>query len=473
MSDVFNPYFEWLAIECAQRPDHYALLGLARFESEPQRVVTAADERIAQLRKSASQDRLALAKRLAQEIIAARNCLLSAAERAAYDGQLRKKGGAPQSNVPGLALPPRAFDDDSIDEELALEGIALPPAPTAVAVPPAALLATPPVAEAIPVAELPPPEDRIVVQRQPNAPRRKPMSRLPLIVSGAAIALTGISAAVFVPQWLRPPLEPVVESVDGAGEKVVETVEVPSNPKNTESPVENADETTDQDHHPSQEIADSAPNTNAVEADLPATNESHDAAMNATEASQEASRSSVESSANQEMTKATLKLARKAMGKGDMDAAADYVDLADLEAIETRAAEFVAHDRAVMEYLKGFWRAVDGGFLQLEASDEFEWEKRTVVVVERTPERLSIRSAGKNVRFERKRLPPKLSVFLANRWLKPDDANTPLFLAAFHLLDGDGDRAEAKRLLEDARSAGTDGAADLLAELEVNATETP
>jgi len=169
---------------------------------------------------------------------------------------------------------------------------------------------------------------------------------------------------------------------------------------------------------------------------------------------------------NLKTTLANLATARRAMSDGDIVAAMAQVELADLEAIDAAAAEKVAETRAVLEYLRGFWRAADEGFLGLAAGNEFEFDGRTVVVVERTPQRLVIRSAGRNRGYERKQLPAKLALFLATRWLKPDDPNTPLFLAAFHTFDADGDRAEARKLAEAARAANTPGAEALLAELE-------
>ncbi len=474
MGDGFNPYSEWLAIDCAGRPDHYVLLGLGRFEADPQRVALAADQRIGQLRKSASKERLALAKAVAQEILAARNCLLSTADRASYDGQLRREIAAKKAPAPvGIALPPRAFDEDDdepVEEDAPLEGILLPPE---LPPPPPAKLAAPPLVEA-PIAEAAALTEASIVVRQPVpvAPR-KPIAKLPLMIAAAAIGLVGVAGAVILPNWLKPAapqtaLNPIPPDEQGAAtntsppsEDVAEDPEpVIAVTPNDDSPSDNvAPEVTPPEMNgeattpPEEEMASPPDETVPAEMETPGD-------TTPTEATPEAA------SADVAETKITLAAARKAMSKGDIEAAADQVDLADLEAIDTASAEMVAHDRAVLEYLKGFWRAVDEGFTQLSAGVEFEWEERTVVVVERTPQRLIIRDGGRNRAYERSRLPTPLAVFLANRWLKPDDANTPLFVAAFHLLDADGDRAEARKLLDAAKSAGNAGAEDLLREME-------
>ncbi|MDZ4781865.1 MAG: hypothetical protein SGJ19_16565 [Planctomycetia bacterium] len=473
MGDGFNPYSEWLAIECAGRPDHYALLGLSRFEADPQRVALAADQRIAQLRKTASQERLALAKSLAQEILGARNCLLSAADRATYDAQIRREHAAKKPTAPaGISLPPRAFDEDDdepIEEDAPLEGIALP---SELPPPPPAKLAAPPLV-ALPIAAASPLAEASIVVRQPVAVTpRKPMARLPLLIAGATMGLIGVSGAVMLPYWLKPatpqtaqnpmPLDEQVAAANSSppsddsaddSEPASELLPIEEPPENVATevtaPYSEGEVTAPADEEmtsPPDEMEPAemeTPSDPAPSETMPATGDADVAA-----------------------TRTTLAAARKAMGKGDVEAAADQVDLADLEAIDAVSAEMVAHDRAVLEYLKGFWRAVDEGFTQLSAGTEFEREGRTVVVVERTPQRLIIREGGRNRAYDRMRLPAPLAVFLAQRWLKPDDANTPLFVAAFHLLDADGDRAEARKLLDAAKSAGTAGAEDLLRELE-------
>jgi hypothetical protein len=400
--------------------------------------------------------------------------LLSSAARATYDGQLRREQAAKKAPAPvGIALPPRAYnevDDEPLEDDAPLEGIALPPE---LPPPPPAKLAAPPLVEAA-VAAAPPLAEASIVVRQPVAVApHKPIARLPLIIAAAAIGLVGVSGAVVLPKWLKsapsqtalnqtptdaqttatntsPPSEDIVED----SKPPLEVTPNEESPPETVSAEATAPVTSDEATAPAEEEMASAP-----DGDLPAGMETPG---NVTPAETTPAAGDADVAA----TKMTLAAARKAMGKGDIEAAADQVDLADLEAIDTAAAEMVAHDRAVLEYLKGFWRAVDEGFTQLSAGAEFEWEGRTVVVVERTPQRLIIRESGRNRAYERKRLPPPLAVFLAKRWLKPDDANTPLFVAAFHLLDADGDRAEARKLLDAAKSTGTAGAEDLLRELE-------
>ena len=47
MSENFDPYYKWLAIPPEEQPPHhYRLLGVQRFESDPDVIATAADQRM-------------------------------------------------------------------------------------------------------------------------------------------------------------------------------------------------------------------------------------------------------------------------------------------------------------------------------------------------------------------------------------------------------------------------------------------
>lgn len=82
----FDPYLKWLGIRCPeQQPDHYRLLGLERFEDDPNIITHAADSRIAFLRWKRGEPQGALADRLIDEITQAKACLLNAERKRAYD----------------------------------------------------------------------------------------------------------------------------------------------------------------------------------------------------------------------------------------------------------------------------------------------------------------------------------------------------------------------------------------------------
>lgn len=87
----FDPYHKWLGISPENQPaDHYRLLGVERFESDPDVIATAADQRMAHLRTFQAGARAELSQRLLNELASARVVLLNAQKKAAYDQELRR-----------------------------------------------------------------------------------------------------------------------------------------------------------------------------------------------------------------------------------------------------------------------------------------------------------------------------------------------------------------------------------------------
>ncbi|MCH7728402.1 MAG: hypothetical protein IH991_18280 [Planctomycetes bacterium] len=90
MSGQFDPYHKWLAIPPEEQPpNHYRLLAVTVFESDPDVIDTAADTRMSQLRTYQTGKNAELSQKLLNEISSARVCLLNPNQRAAYDEQLR------------------------------------------------------------------------------------------------------------------------------------------------------------------------------------------------------------------------------------------------------------------------------------------------------------------------------------------------------------------------------------------------
>ena len=90
MDDSFDPYRIWLGIPLSEQPaDHYRLLGIARFETDPEVIENAANRQMSYLRTFQSGDYVGLAQRLLNEVAAAKICLLHPDRRKAYDSQLQ------------------------------------------------------------------------------------------------------------------------------------------------------------------------------------------------------------------------------------------------------------------------------------------------------------------------------------------------------------------------------------------------
>ena len=89
----FDPYFSWLGIQSTEQPlDHYALLGLTRFESSEKLIDQHSVQRIELLQDIATgSEQVELSQQILNEISAARICLLDQRKRAKYDLRLKKQ----------------------------------------------------------------------------------------------------------------------------------------------------------------------------------------------------------------------------------------------------------------------------------------------------------------------------------------------------------------------------------------------
>ena len=82
----------WLGIPPGERPvNHYRLLGIEAFESNPEVIDNAADQRMLLLRTFQVGKYSDLSQKLLNEVAAAKVCLLRPEKKAAYDQQLRQQ----------------------------------------------------------------------------------------------------------------------------------------------------------------------------------------------------------------------------------------------------------------------------------------------------------------------------------------------------------------------------------------------
>jgi hypothetical protein len=90
MSETFDPYYKWLGISPAEQPPTlYRLLGVNRFESDPEVIESAAEQRISHLRSLQSGPHGAESQRLLNELASAKLCLLKPDRKLEYDNGLR------------------------------------------------------------------------------------------------------------------------------------------------------------------------------------------------------------------------------------------------------------------------------------------------------------------------------------------------------------------------------------------------
>lgn len=124
MSEVFDPYHRWLGIPPKdQPPNHYRLLSLELFESDPGVIEAAADRQMGHLRTYQTGRHADLSQRLLNEVATAKICLLHPEKRARYDAGLRQV----LEQRAGEGAPPAG--GASLDPEVAgvIEDVAGPP----------------------------------------------------------------------------------------------------------------------------------------------------------------------------------------------------------------------------------------------------------------------------------------------------------------------------------------------------------
>ncbi len=118
MPEPFDPYSQWLGIEPHEMPvDHYRMLGIERFESDPAAISAAADERMTLVRTYQMGPRASYTQKLLNELAAARVCLLNPGAKASYDQVLEAIffTSAPPPPLAQIASP-------RIEEDYAQEG---------------------------------------------------------------------------------------------------------------------------------------------------------------------------------------------------------------------------------------------------------------------------------------------------------------------------------------------------------------
>ena len=98
-------YHKWLGIPPnEQPPNHYRLLGITPFESDPEVIEHASDQRLGHLRTLRTSQHIDSAERMLNEVAAAKICLLRPNRKANYDAMLR--ASMQQPTAPPLSQAP-------------------------------------------------------------------------------------------------------------------------------------------------------------------------------------------------------------------------------------------------------------------------------------------------------------------------------------------------------------------------------
>jgi NPCBM/NEW2 domain len=128
MSKPFDGYHKWLGIPPEdQPPNHYRLLGINPFESHPDVIESAADQRMSHLRSFQTGQNADESQKLLNEVAAARVCLLKPETKSRYDRLLKAKLAKerPAAPAPPVSAPipatvsPSAVTLSAVDDTIA------------------------------------------------------------------------------------------------------------------------------------------------------------------------------------------------------------------------------------------------------------------------------------------------------------------------------------------------------------------
>ena len=90
MAGNFDAYYEWLGISPKdQPPNYYRLLGIELFESDPDVIASAAEQRILHVHSFQTGKYAIISQKMQKKITAATGCLLNAEKKSEYDISLR------------------------------------------------------------------------------------------------------------------------------------------------------------------------------------------------------------------------------------------------------------------------------------------------------------------------------------------------------------------------------------------------
>jgi hypothetical protein len=91
-AETFDPYRQWLGIPVEEQPlNHYRLLGVPRYETNREAIRLAAHQRMQQVKGYQRGEHAAASKKIVNEIITAKACLLTPRKKAVYDELLRRR----------------------------------------------------------------------------------------------------------------------------------------------------------------------------------------------------------------------------------------------------------------------------------------------------------------------------------------------------------------------------------------------
>jgi hypothetical protein len=454
----FNFYEQWLGIECDARPDHYQLLGIEPFETDEQKIQVAFEVRRQRLQLIAPGEYAVQLRKLADEVIAAKRCLLTPAARLAYDehlrfalNQSRSKQGEnvglnPASAAPAgtLVLPVNvrqaanllAGNDDLSDVEL-------PPVAgaTSAFVPQARTNPAPAVQSAS--SALPNSFEPIGIPVV-SSKRKRAIGRQRRHSQRGFFALLGVTGVVIVVGLVvlsNMQAEPVVQDQSKAvikdlatetnQEKSSEAAASDQRPPPTPPAVES----------PSIRTVSSPPEQSAVVPQQPIGSLKADSSPSKNPPIRP-------DDWNLEFNR-SLKQIRESLAQRNVVQAKEYFAACEQRVKWDEQREPLRLHQQLVRYTSDFWQAVSDGAAKLSGGEELEQNGKLFAnVVESSATKLIVKVDGRNHRYTIPgNIDPAVAVAIARRAVS-DPAEQAKLIGAFYAIDKAGDFSKAQQLWE-------------------------
>ncbi len=447
MPEEFDPYLHWLGIRDPQRPpNHYRLLGVELFESDPDVISNAADRQMAHVRTFQSGRRSAESQKVLNALAGAKICLLNPQKKAGYDAQL-------QAELASVVQPP------------------VMPSPSEAIAP-----ALPP--------SLPSPTVRrfsvLWVTLSTLVAVAAMMAALLIVVLGVGhapdedrdLARSDDEVTADAGQQLQPPGGPVTDEPkldQGANPQPGKQLDAKQAAKTTAEPAAKVE--------PPKKI------------EPPGKAEPKGAKRTETAKTTEPGAKSEAKSPTEQLPPAaeSMTAARTAMKQRNVDAARRHLVLAEKAAFP-KDREQLDRLNDVLTPWEAFWTAVRLGILECKQGEVLRAERLSVEVVNRADGVITVRGdvdgkkgtargdvdgKERTITFRLQNLPTPLAMVIAEKKLPENTANLPK--AAFLVVDPDGDPRQAFQLCEQSARRGVAPSSGLAAELKaaLAATNSP
>lgn len=469
--ESFDPYSQWLGRPPGRPPlDHYELLGLPRFEPDPDLISHTADTLRAKIRKVRPGAHLADWERLLDRLEAAKICLSDPIAKAAYDESIDTASHT--VNVSGRH--PVAWDSPAETQNLPVAETA-PSSPAhgeaGPGVPP--VDTTPQFVEAPPVLEEAGHGASYWQSQTPwvnldssavpaNLWKSLGLRLAAGVLSGLLVLLVIVVGFAEVQRW--PSGDDTASSLPDRGtaapaEKL--GPETDSQPTKPPSPPPSEPS----NHQPTPDPVPPAPAASpASSQQVPASAPPSPAAKTPPHTAPTPPPGHAVDPARQQTYRRSIASARTALAERDLPVAANHlneaVSLAQTpeELAETNQVE------ALRAYLDSFWGSLQELTPQLESGSELRVGEMMVVVVEAGRDYVILRVTGKNRRYSILGMPHVLAAAVAEQILSKSP-NAKALRAAFLIAEPEGDANRARQLLQEAGQGGAE-VDELLAELD-------